>query len=209
MGEGITPCKVQHVWTKLPVIFALKISWSSPQEGISEYHYHSCCIYCKTTGTLKYHFSIMQKLAFLWSNLLNNICHHFKGSVADIVEVREFNIFRHSSDDINSNHSVNLVISKVACSYHSNKHKISCFFPRNAYTSLSYSATIFEDMMENNPNTSCISDSALSLHFLNRRENSSEEESFTCFNGNIQLLIGRQSFWSQNFITSDSPANRT
>jgi len=76
--------------------------------------------------------------------------------VADIVEVRESNIFRDNSDYINTNHSINLVVSEVACSYHSNTHKISCLLPRSSYASLSYSATIFKDMMEKNKNTSCI-----------------------------------------------------
>lgn len=67
--------------------------------------------------------------------------------MADTAEVREFNICRVNSDYISSNHSVNLVISEVARSCHSNKQKINCFLPRNAYTSLSYSAMILKDMM--------------------------------------------------------------
>lgn len=138
MGEGIILCQVQHVWTILPVPFALKYCGPALDEGykhFTEYHYHLSYIYCKMTGTMNHHFSILQKLGFLWSNLLNKICCNFKGSVANTVEVRELSIFK---DYININHTVNLVISKVACSYHSNKHKINSLLPRNAYASLSY-----------------------------------------------------------------------
>lgn len=78
--------------------------------------------------------------------------------MADTVDLREIHIFRGNSENINRNHSVNLVIRQVACSYHSNKHKINCLLPRNTYTSLSYSAMIFRHDRKKIKHTSCISE---------------------------------------------------
>lgn len=59
--------------------------------------------------------------------------------VPDTVEVGEFNTCSDNGDN-GTNHSVNLAISNVAWSCHSNKHKINHFLPGNLYTSLSDSA---------------------------------------------------------------------
>lgn len=117
--------------------------------------------------------------------------------MADTAEVREFNICRVNSDYISSNHSVNLVISEVARSCHSNKQKINCFLPRNAYTSLSYSAMILKDMMVRKKKILCIR-TCLFLYISSTEERISQKRVSVVIIQYVPPVTGIHTFWGHN-----------